>query len=144
MKTMMIAIKPWWAERILKGEKTVELRKILPSRTSNERWPFKVLLYCTKGGGKFPEWEQKVIGEVTCKEIRTVYGFVKGTERTYGINRQLLKKSCVSQDALLKYADGRPVYGMILEQPVEYQRKRELEEYGVKWPPQSYIYVEDY
>ena len=102
------------------------------------------MLYCTKGGGKYPEWEQKVIGEVVCREIRTVYGFVKRTESTYGINRQLLHASCVSQDALLKYADGKPVYGMILEKPVEYQRKRELEEYGVTWPPQNYIYVEDY
>lgn len=47
MKSILMSIQPQWAEKILNGEKTIEVRKTEPKET-----PFKVYLYCTKEKGK--------------------------------------------------------------------------------------------
>lgn len=45
MKAIMISIQPQWVEKILNGEKTIEIRKTKP----NIKLPCKVYIYCTKG-----------------------------------------------------------------------------------------------
>ena len=44
MKAIMISIKPQWVEKILNGEKTIEIRKTKPKC----ELPCKVYIYCTK------------------------------------------------------------------------------------------------
>lgn len=44
MKVIMISIQPQWVEKILNGEKTIEIRKTKP----NCELPCKVYIYCTK------------------------------------------------------------------------------------------------
>lgn len=44
MRAIMISIKPEWVEKILNGEKTIEIRKTMP----NIALPCKVYIYCTK------------------------------------------------------------------------------------------------
>ena len=46
MKSIILSVKPKWAEKILNGEKIIEVRKSAPKP------PFKVYLYCTKEKGK--------------------------------------------------------------------------------------------
>lgn len=75
-KAVLISIRPEWVEKILAGEKTLEVRKTRP----NMETPFKVYIYCTAGnlsykvnggmlcnvsGGKI------VVGEFTCGNIAT-------------------------------------------------------------------------
>lgn len=43
-KAVLISIRPGWAEKIISGEKTVEVRKNRPKLTT----PFKCYIYCTK------------------------------------------------------------------------------------------------
>jgi len=43
-KAIMISIQPQWVEKILNGEKTIEIRKTIP----NCELPVKVYVYCTK------------------------------------------------------------------------------------------------
>lgn len=45
MKAIMISIRPEWVEKILKGEKTIEIRKSYPKC----ELPCKVYIYCIKG-----------------------------------------------------------------------------------------------
>lgn len=45
MKTVLISIQPKWCEKIISGEKTVEVRKTRPKLET----PFKCYIYCTKG-----------------------------------------------------------------------------------------------
>ena len=74
-KAVLISIRPGWAEKILSGEKTQEVRKTRPALET----PFKVYIYCTAGnlsyevnngmmcnisGGKL------VVGEFVCDNIR--------------------------------------------------------------------------
>lgn len=44
MKSVLIAIRPKWVEKITSGEKTIEVRKTAPKEV-----PFKAYIYCCKG-----------------------------------------------------------------------------------------------
>lgn len=43
METILMSIQPKWCEKIINGEKTIEVRKTAPKEV-----PFKVYIYCTK------------------------------------------------------------------------------------------------
>ena len=51
MKSVLISIQPKWVEKIVKGEKTIEVRKTAPQEV-----PFKAYIYCTK--------EKKQVGKL--------------------------------------------------------------------------------
>lgn len=55
MKSFLISIKPEFVEKILNGEKTVEIRKTKP----NVKLPCKVYIYCTKGKNTIVYVERK-------------------------------------------------------------------------------------
>lgn len=76
-RAILISIRPDWVEKILSGEKTLEVRKTRPKLEV----PFKVYIYCTAGnlsyevnngmmcnisGGKL------VVGEFVCDKIDCV------------------------------------------------------------------------
>jgi len=50
MKNIMLSIRPEWLQKILSGQKTVELRLSRPNLTP----PFMVFLYCSCKGTKKP------------------------------------------------------------------------------------------
>lgn len=88
-KAVMLSIRPKWCEKIISGEKTVEVRKTRPKLET----PFKCYIYCTIGGRDLnipisqeqlmrdyletgsmkslncPLGNGKVIGEFTCDRI---------------------------------------------------------------------------
>lgn len=57
-KSIMISIQPQWVEKILNGEKTIEIRKTMPKCSL----PCKVYIYCTQGKRKLVEVLRK--GEI--------------------------------------------------------------------------------
>ena len=50
-KAVLISIRPDWVEKILSGEKTLEVRKTRPKLEA----PFKVYIYCTAGNLSYEE-----------------------------------------------------------------------------------------
>lgn len=44
MIAVLISIRPKWCEKIISGEKTIEVRKTRPKMDT----PFKCYIYCTK------------------------------------------------------------------------------------------------
>lgn len=48
MKAVLIPIQPKWVEKIVNGEKTIEVRKTTPKEV-----PFKCYIYCTKASKKY-------------------------------------------------------------------------------------------
>lgn len=71
-KAVMISIRPEWVEKILSGEKTLEIRKNGP----NLETPFKCYIYCTKapkGWFRFSSppvrLDTKVVAEFTCDKL---------------------------------------------------------------------------
>ena len=78
-KAVLISIRPEWVEKILAGEKTLELRKAKPKLET----PFKVYIYCTAGNLSYEvsngmlcniSGRRLVIGEFVCDKIGSILG----------------------------------------------------------------------
>ena len=170
MKAVLISIQPKWVEKIVIGEKTIEVRKTMPKL---ER-PFKCYIYETQGEYKTgtgifaygielkgtKKGKGKVIGEFVCRGMMD------------GGSHLLPKQSCLTIDEILDYAKGKRVYGWRIADLKIYDKPKELSEfrkpcpytdgtycienkceyYGdwtgvcrcwVERPPQSWCYVEE-
>ena len=149
MNEIMLSIRPKWCELIASGQKTIEVRKTKPKCNV----PFKVYIYCTKqvvngeilltydkkvegrnkgfrDGGDIP-LAGKVIGEFVCDEIldcRDVH----------------IDVTCLTVEEWLKYTEGHKgsVYGWHISDLIIYDKPKDLSDFRVKRPPQSWCYVE--
>lgn len=135
-KAVLISIRPMWAQKIMSGQKTVEVRKTRPKMNP----PFKCYIY--KCGNR------KVIGEFLCDEIIE--------DRTYGHNEEFYRAACMSAYDAAAYAMQSPMYGWHISDLRVYDHPRDLWEFtGLRqtrfgWepvpitrPPQSWRYVEE-
>ena len=59
-KAVLISIRPGWCEKIISGQKTIEVRKTRPKMDT----PFKCYIYKCGNG--------KVVGEFLCDEISNI------------------------------------------------------------------------
>ena len=66
-KAVLISIRPEWCEKILSGEKTLEIRKTRPKIEP----PFHVYIYCTKP--KF-DHEDFIVSDAGTNKMRALYG----------------------------------------------------------------------
>lgn len=106
MKSVLIAIRPQWAEKIVSGEKTIEVRKTAPKEV-----PFKCYIYETKGQyvkfthgahTKYGYGRGKVIGEFICDRIE----MVNAKCSNYGIDlfyHDCLTNGCLTEREIEKY-----------------------------------------
>lgn len=148
-KAVLISIQPKWCEMIANGKKTVEVRKSRPKLET----PFKVYIYCTLQGsneflkntlnGNISEWNKgnwgfkkgKVIGEFVCDT------FV--LDKTFGHDPLFNGAACMSEIDVAWYCCQSPMYGWHISDLKIYDRPRELSEFKVTRPPQSWCYVEE-
>ena len=168
MKAVLISIRPKWCEKIISGEKTIEVRKTRPKMDM----PFKCYIFRSVQGG--------VIGEFVCDDIfeRIVRVEASCEPPKYCIcdwNMDctpldtLLADACLTKDELEKYLDGGVGYGWHISNLKIYDTPRKLSEFKglckvesdccacpyynyskmdcdgrtIKRPPQSWRYVED-
>ena len=108
MKSVLIAIRPQWAEKIVIGEKTIEVRKSAPQEV-----PFKAYIYCTKEKkqddiiwagifGDRGKWNGRVIGEFICDKVE----IVNAKCSDYGIDlfyHDCLTNGCLTEREIEKY-----------------------------------------
>lgn len=159
-RAILISIRPEWCEKILSGEKTLEVRKTRPKLEA----PFKVYIYCTAGnlsyevndgmmcnisGGKL------VVGEFVCDKIDCVdipYPAFMGK-----LDKHWTEDSCCTYYQLHRYFYHDRAYfwhisGLkVYDNPLELTafRKPELptglryEDDAIRRPPQSWYYVEE-
>lgn len=170
MKSVLIAIRPQWVEKIAKGEKTIEVRKTAPKEV-----PFKAYIYCTKEKkqddiiwagvcGDRGKWNGRVIGEFICNnasELDYVYYWNNGYEFA----------TCLTYRQVADYGKGKTLYGWHISDLKIYDKPRELSEFSrpcsysglcfsckrtsfkkdgnllcntkITRPPQSWMHVED-
>ena len=155
MRDILISIKPQWNEKILNGEKIIEIRKTKPEC----KLPCKVHIYCTKDTKRIlagtplvekswkcwnrNEWNTKekkaygygayngkAIGEFICDKI-TNY-----TEKDlfYGMdeisNSDVENNSCVDIDSLLAYkGEKKHIYGWHISNLKIYDKPKELSDF---------------
>lgn len=145
-KAIMVSIRPVWVEKIISGEKTVEVRKSRPKLAA----PFKCYIYCTKD--ERPEYHcmgnGRVVGEFVCSRIENLikigYTNVREPHR-YKISSpsfevldpaQLFESACLSETDVEEYLKGRVGYGWHISNLEIYDKPMELKEF---WrPPELY------
>ena len=125
MKAVLMSMKREWWEKILSGEKRLEIRKTAPTGGAGEPepWPLLVLVYVSGTGA--------VQGQFLCN------GWVKTN-----LLRYLAGASCVPEADLEKYAAGKSLCGWIVSAPEAYDTPSPLAEFGLERPPMSWQYVE--
>lgn len=157
MKAVILSIRPKWCKLICDGKKTIELRKTRPKLET----PFKCYIYCTKDN--FNSLFQskaflshncqvcngKVIGEFVCDRI---YQYSTGNVEGIDISDDdMTKCSCLSKGEIEQYeTSAEPkenciycigVYGWHISELVIYDKPKELSDYSLKRPPQSWRYI---
>lgn len=134
MKSVLISIKPKWVEKIVSGEKTMEVRKTRPKLET----PFKCYIYCTsrKSNGEFwfakkdtliqpvdsVQFTGKVIGEFVCGEI------IKDERGEYA--DVFVKQACLSLEEQKAYGGDKPLYGWHISDLKIYDKPKELSEFN--------------
>lgn len=165
MNEIMLSVRPKWCELIASGQKTIEIRKTKPRCNV----PFKVYIYCTEDfrtstkdrNHKFWIGEPingvsdsrylgngKVIGEFVCDKIHSIH--VPSDIRyclDFGIwsplSEKVLNDACLTAEESLDYAGNKEfIFGWHISDLVIYDKPKDLSDFGMKRPPQSWCYVE--
>lgn len=149
-KAVLISIRPKWCEKIVNGDKTIEVRKTRPKMNT----PFKCYIYCTLP--KYPHEDfiatnyprpqfyggGKVVGEFTCDRIDwiTHIGYTgipnlvetricdAATMRTSPVGG-LLNAACLTPKMLNDYLAWGDGYGWHISDLRIYDEARELSEF---------------
>lgn len=165
-KAVLISIRPEWCERIINGQKTIEVRKTRPKLETT----FKCYIYCTKNA-KMQFWtgprysyvddhshnafdrcgNGKVIGEFLCDQIININGAGR-------IPSDAARPTCLEPAELHQYLGAANGFGWHISNLKIYDTPRELREFyavpnevevalkvkpkPITRPPQSWRYVE--
>lgn len=136
MNYILMSIRARYAELILSGKKTLEIRKSAP-RGLRESCEYTVLLYESKRDGG----RGLIVGSFLCRSIRQV-------ERMDLL--EVERRSCLCREDLVAYAErpqrvsvknrenGWDVFAWSVENPVTFEKPVTLQDVGVSCPPQSW------
>lgn len=163
MKSVLISIQPKGIKKIAKGKKTIVVRKTAPKCKE----PFKCYIYCTRITDKkhcrdefdVGIWKgnEHVIGEFVCDKVFLLHPYTydggnadlrhrKLIQTFEGSSRgnEILAATCLTQDEMFDYIGaGNYGYGWHISGLKIYGNPKELSEFGLTKPPQSYQYVEE-
>ena len=164
MKSVMKSVSPRICEKVANGDCTILVLKTAPKQV-----PFKCYMYCTypkkpaytlwlnrRTKNKFLA-DGKVIGEFVCDKVFLLhpYTYDRGSadlERRKFIQtfegsskeNEILAATCLTQDEMFDYIGaGNYGYGWHISDLKIYDKPKELSEFGLTRPPQSWQYVEE-
>ena len=153
MRAVMLSVRPQWCELIANGKKTIEVRKTIPKTPT----PFKCYIYCTQGEEKWlagiigerqsQKLNGKVIGEFVCDKMYGIYYSMYPHdplvfEEIGTLNRpDLQEKTCLSEIEIDDYLNGNNGFGWHISDLKIYDKPKELSEFGLTRPFQSWGYV---
>lgn len=123
VKTVLLSIKPEFAEKIFDGTKKFEFRKSIFKNEDVQ----KVVVYASSP-------VQKVIGEFSIEDILNddVETLWKKTSRYSGI----------THDFYLSYfANKEKAYAIQIGKTIRYHQCRTLSDYNLSFAPQSFAYI---
>nr|DAQ08026.1 MAG TPA: hypothetical protein [Caudoviricetes sp.] len=133
MIAVLISIRPKWCEKIISGEKTIEVRKTRPKLIPQ----FKCYIYCTLP--KYPHEDfiatdyprpqfyggGKVIGEFTCNRVTNLF-----SNSRFWLDEDDVLHTCLSAAEMRKYANGaNGLYGWHISNLKIYDTPKELIEF---------------
>ncbi len=166
-KVILISIRPEWVYKILKGEKTLEIRKLFPKDYVG--WVF---IYCTKGKTELYYTDKGyvltdlgigsyykntkllnglVVAKFWCDKVEEIKidkgvmwrfgGHMYITDSVYDATK-LLRYSCLEQYQLENYLQGKTGYAIHISKLEVFDRPRELCEFHTnikKEPPEELL-----
>lgn len=166
---VMLSIKPKWCELIASGRKTIEVRKSRPKlevpfkcyiyctkagqrliaiirdgdENYGEIYHGKPVFIKTEKGSVCDMYgkRQKVIGEFVCDYILEITPDTYG-HHEYFISDDDLNASCLTTNDLWEYGSGETLYGWHISDLVIYDKPKEISEFAMTRPPQSWCYCE--
>lgn len=131
MRSVLIAIRPKWVEKIASGQKTIEVRKTAP-----KEMPFKCYIYETKGQyvkfthgahTKYGYGRGKVIGEFICDKVDEYpYDYCDGVD----IDDDTILETAIDREDINIYAKGKTLYGWHISDLKIYDEPKELNEFN--------------
>ena len=140
MKSVLISIQPKWVEKIVSGEKTIEVRKTRPKIET----PFKCYIYTSQGDlkdlGSYSEWiyknRMKVIGEFICDKVYNLVnafgGIMFADEKLNQLEPQLFRDmSCLTDEQTADYFGDKDGYGWHISDLKIYDKPKELSEFCI-------------
>ena len=163
----MISVKPRFCDLIAREKKKIEVRKTRPKTEI----PFKCYIYCTRakiseklysngtvivkdtrklldpsvrypGSKIFQRWNGKVIGEFVCDRIVDVdCDSVAPFDKDSGL--YIDKQICIDREQFLEYTRFRCCFGWHISDLIVYDKPKDLSDFGMKRPPQSWCYAEE-
>ena len=170
-KAVLISIRPEWCEKIVSGQKTIEVRKTRPSIDT----PFKCYIYQTKHRWVFT-WLRTRFGNALADSLESAFGKVIGEffcDKMHAVKvcnnvddsfpiyyEKTINMACLDRIAIDKYSKGKNLIGWHISDLVIYDKPKELSDFctdssvftfddegnqvytGMKRPPQSWCYVE--
>lgn len=146
-KAVLISIRPKWVEKIVNGEKTIEVRKTRPKLDT----PFKCYIYCTMDHpyisvscaeldklnyrtNTVGRCNGKVIGEFSCDRIyeletRSPGGsyYVKGQGQP--TTNDVARQSCLTLKDMHEYLQAGKGYGWHIFNLLTYDQPKGLDEF---------------
>ena len=165
-KSVLLSIRPQYCELIANGKKTIEVRKTRPKLET----PFKCYIYCTApkkfykisehmatsaeylhlcngkvtmsdgfeffGRADYKVLNRKVIGEFVCDHITNLF-----TNSRFWLDEKAVEQTCLTGEQIREYANGKDAYGWHISALQIYDKPKELSEFGLTRPFQSWGYV---
>lgn len=149
MKSVLIAIRPQWVEKIASGEKTIEVRKTAPQEV-----PFKCYIYESRNGGHRCKHcnekdscysyapknvgcyngRGKVIGEFICDKVYSIKNrgssFVVANEEQ-SVTNEIARQSCLYYDDMVSYFGNKDGFGWHISNLTLYDKPKELSEFCI-------------
>ena len=141
MKAVLLSIRPEWCDLIIRGQKTIEVRRTKPG---NLKTPFKCYVYCTKSKSKIgwllivpgKGWRRldgNIIGEFTCDKIDKLVHVgtmmdinILTLDGWYKPAGELLQAACLTEAAAKKYLQGRNGYGWHISDLKIYNQPKDI------------------
>lgn len=124
-RAVLISIRPKWCEKIINGEKAVEVRKTRPRLKT----PFKCYIYCTQP--KYPHEDYittehplpqfygggKIIGEFVCDKVYRLVTSGPGGSYSVdgedkGTTNRVARQSCLGLSDMHAYLKSKTGYGL--------------------------------
>lgn len=171
MTEIMLSVRPKWCELIASGKKKIEARKFCPKcdvsfkvyiYCTKDKWEHLVIqpdksitIYDGRDYGKYSpelmfcgELNGKVIGEFVCYDCFPIHVL---TDIQFPIDRglwspfseRIWRDACLTPEEVIDYAGDREyIFGWTISDLIIYDKPKQLSEFGVKRPPQSFCYVE--
>lgn len=135
-KAVLLSIKKVWLDKIASGEKTIELRKTMPTTI---KFPFAVLCYETKANGGSGKVGGAFIVNQTGVLNHVSFGPMD-VDDPLSITNEFSRKSLVSIEEMGEYMGASKfLYGWYVSEYLPLNCS--LEDLGVKRAPQSWQYI---